>query len=287
MAALLDTSVPATTCAALWIGYEAHVLVTKAEATQRSRRKEWAALLPVFGKVTPRDIESGDVYRYWLDRGRTPQAKHEIRCLSALLTYARQIGAVKHPNPCFGLRLPDAPARSRYVTDAEFLAVREHAPAMVGYAMDLALLTGLRQRDILRLERRHITDDGIEVTTSKTGAGLVILWNDELRATVAACLKETPQVRRCLVCRRDGRAYTSDGFRALWQRLMAKAGPVDRWTFHDLRAKSASDAQSDQEAADRLGHRDPALTRRIYRRLPRRALALRVLDKPGSFGQPV
>jgi len=35
----------------------------------------------------------------------------------------------------------------------------------------------------------------------------------------------------------------------------------ERFTFHDLRAKSASDSASDQDAADRLGHGDAKLTR--------------------------
>jgi hypothetical protein len=35
--------------------------------------------------------------------------------------------------------------------------------------------------------------------------------------------------------------------------------------FHDLRAKSASEAETDQAAADRLGH---DVTQRVYRQLP-------------------
>ena len=53
---------------------------------------------------------------------------------------------------------------------------------------------------------------------------------------------------------------------------------AERFTFHDLRAKSASDSASDQDAADRLGHGDVKLTRDTYRRLPRRAAALKILD---------
>ncbi len=49
--------------------------------------------------------------------------------------------------------------------------------------------------------------------------------------------------------------------------------------FHDLRAKSASDADSDQEAADRLGHGDARLTRKVYRRLPAVSQPLKIVDK--------
>jgi len=56
---------------------------------------------------------------------------------------------------------------------------------------------------------------------------------------------------------------------------------AERFTFHDLRAKSASDSASDQDAADRLGHGDVKLTRDTYRRLPRRAAALTDIRQQG------
>lgn len=62
-------------------------------------------------------------------------------------------------------------------------------------------------------------------------------------------------------------------------RRALKKGLAERFTFHDLRAKSASDSDSDQEAADRLGHGDVRITRRVYRRLPKRAKPLRILDR--------
>lgn len=110
-------------------------------------------------------------------------------------------------------------------------------------------------------------------------------WNDELRGVIDAALREEPRFRQVLICNGNGKPYTADGFQTNWQRLILrclKEGRIaERFTFHDIRAKSESDAGSDQEAADRLGHGDAALTRRVYRRLPKRGRALRILDKPG------
>jgi hypothetical protein len=39
---------------------------------------------------------------------------------------------------------------------------------MMQTAMDLALLTGLRQGDLLPLEKRHLTDEGIDIVTANT-----------------------------------------------------------------------------------------------------------------------
>jgi integrase len=153
---------------------------------------------------------------------------------------------------------------------------------MIGYAMDIALLAAIDEGTICKLERRHLTEEGIEFGRSKTGKPQLIEWNEELRLTIKALLAERPQLRRALICNRKGRPYTPNGFQSQWQRLMRRCkaeGFKYHFHFHDLRGKSASDAASDQEASDRLGHADVAFTRRVYRRLPRRAMALRILDK--------
>jgi integrase len=65
-----------------------------------------------------------------------------------------------------------------------------------------------------------------------------------------------------------GERYTSDGFRAMWQRFMrqfAKDGN-ERFTFHDLRAKSISDNPSLQAASSLAGHIDMKVTNRVYDR---------------------
>jgi integrase len=64
-------------------------------------------------------------------------------------------------------------------------------------------------------------------------------------------------------------------FSAIWQRLMAKAvqACVERFTFHDLRAKAASDKGTIEEAAALLGHASSETTKRIYKRNLTRAKA--------------
>ena len=55
------------------------------------------------------------------------------------------------------------------MTDDECQDVRDLAPPMIGYAMDLVLLVGMDQGTIRTLERKHITDDGILFERGKTG----------------------------------------------------------------------------------------------------------------------
>jgi integrase len=276
LASIIDSASPANTMHQVINRFVAEELGAKAEKTIRGRLQEFKPLEKVFGAVSAESIESHHVWTYWLTRGRTEQARHEIRALSTLLTYALRIGARKRPNPCFGLQLPGNKPRSRYVTDEEYLLVRELAPPMIGYAMDLALLAGFDQGTIRRLERRHVTDEGILIEREKTGTLQLIEWNDELQLTVDGLKRE----RQALICNRKGKPYSLNGFQSQWQRVMRSAmtkGLTERFTFHDLRAKSASDDATDQGAADRLGHGDVKLTQRVYRRLPRRGHALNII----------
>lgn len=256
--------------------YRREVLPTKASKTAHTQRLEIRRLIAVFGHMRPADVQPSDCWGYYTARGSGSAAHHEVRLLSHVFTWARRWGVVA-VNPAQRLGLPTPKPRTRYVTDAEFLEVRARAPAMIGYAMDLALLTGLRQGDILRLERRNLTAEGIELATSKTGKALLIEWSLELREVVNAALRVAPQVRRFVICRRDGKAMTSSGFQSIWQRLMDKTDG-ERFTFHDLRGKSLSDEPTLEGAAARAGHADSRVTQRVYRRLPRRVKPLAILD---------
>jgi len=77
--------------------------------------------------------------------------------------------------------------------------------------------------------------------------------------------------------------YTKSGFRSNWHKLLVKAttpGPsgeppvlAEWFTFHDLRAKRASDAEDVLEANEAMAHDDVKTTQKVYRRKPRKARA--------------
>ena len=166
------------------------------------------------------------------------------------------------------------------MTEDEYQAAYRVMPEMAQCAMDLAVLTGLRPADVLRLERSNLVDDGIQIDTRKTGKSLLIEWSTELRRVVKRALQQKPQVRQSIICNKQGKPYTVDGFSSNWYRAIRKAignpeNPLtEPFQFRDLRAKSASD-DTVEAASQRLGHTDPGLTDRVYRRKPTRAKPLR------------
>lgn len=189
-------------------------------------------------------------------------------------------GAMK-VNPMFRLRKIKRPPRRRYVTDEEYLAVRTMALPMYQCAMDLALLTGLRRKDILDLRCQNVTDSTLRVKPSKTagttGVELEFELTPELRAVIDKALKIGPQIRPWILCNRKGQQFTKNGFDSVWGRLMRKAvaAGIERFHFRDLRKKSASDEDDGRVASERLGHSSQEITDRVYRVLPRKVRPLR------------
>ena len=252
--------------------YGRDILPGKAERTRQDQARQLANLRRTFGLMDPRDLTQPMAAEYRDRRAATAPtaANRELELLCHVCTMAVEWGAMPF-HPLAGLRKVPRPPRQRYVTDAEYAAVYQLAAPMIRCAMDLALLTGLRRGDLLALERRHMTEDGLEVRTSKTGAALLFTWTPALRQVVDDALRQPPQVRQHILCNGKGRPYTRNGFDSVWQRLMDRAtdpdleGRIERFQFRDLRRKSATDEPDELVASQRLGHTSTAITARVYR----------------------
>ena len=272
---------PVVTMGDLFDRYVAEVIPHKAARTQRDNRYEMQFLRAALRKMIPSEFRPRDGYAYYNERKKKSlrRALAEMALLSHVFTKAIEWGVVEK-NPCREIRKERPKPRRRYVSEAEYAAAYQLMNPMTQCAMDLAVLTALRPGDLLALTRANLTDDGIEVTTSKTGKRLLIEWSEALRSAVKRALAHAPQVRQPIICNKQGAAYTVDGFNTIFYRAMGKAikdensGLRERFQFRDLRAKSASDDTA-EAASKRLGHADPKITERIYRRKAERAKPLR------------
>ncbi len=254
--------------------YRLEVLPLKAANTQANEGRALDLLRSVFGKMLPDQLTAQDCYRY-IDLRRTKKgqpapiaARNEIKLLQHVYSKAIRWG-VTSLNPARGVELPKAQRGERYVTDAELEAVRMLASERVRVAIDLAHLIGARRGDVLALTREDVTDEGLRLRAAKTGKAALFAWTPALRDVVDRARRIPPQVPgRHLVRNRAGQAYTGSGFNAVWKSLMRryeKAGG-QRFKFHDIRAKNASDSSTLAEAAERLQHSSQAVTQAHYRR---------------------
>lgn len=244
------------------------------EATLASYRHCASRLERVFGHLALDDVTPEMVVRYVVNGG-TVQHNRDKALLSIAYTYARVMGGYRGPDPTKGLqvRVEEKP-RDRYVTDAELDKIIAVASPKLACIARFIELTGMRQGDALKVKVADLDDDGFTYYNSKSKRWQGLEWSDEL----TACVEDAKRLWR-----RFGREwlfeskpkgkhvergvgpYTPSGLRALWRVARTKAGLQDV-RLHDLRAKSASDAGSDEEARQRLGHTDGKVTRRHYRR---------------------
>jgi integrase len=175
-------------------------------------------------------------------------------------------------NPCRDVKRHPHRPRDREVTDKEFAEFRLMVPFRMKLAMDLSVLTGQRQGDILGLKWAQVDREAgvIRFRQSKTGKRVAVRITTTLEAALERCTTMAPQGEH-VIRRRDGQRYTSDGFRAIWQRYQrrwAKLGK-SRFTYHDLRARAAGKCKTIEEAMMLLGHGSMQMTRRVYDRVER------------------
>lgn len=258
--------------------YRDEVVPTKSERTQKDNLRELERLERAYGHMEPGEIKPIHVYQYLDARGRTAavRANREIALLSHVFSYAIRWGIVE-TNPCREVKKHSEKPRDRYVEDWEYRAVYEIAPPLVQAAMEIAVITGMRQADILALSIADMREEGIPIVQAKTRKKQLFEWTPALRAAVDKARNiERPIQSFYLFSTGTGRHITSSGFQTAWQRLMNKAvaeGHIqERFTFHDLRAKAGSEAV---DGTKLLGHQSPATTRRVYQRKPEKVKPIR------------
>jgi integrase len=232
------------------------------------------------------DRRSRGVFMVWRDQiaasaGRR-QADYAWSVLARVLSWSFNRGLIA-ANPCErGGRLYRGGGRAEKVwTAADEAAFLERAPAHLHLPLLLALWTGQRQGDLLRLPWSAYDGSRIRMRQSKTGRPI----NVKVGAPLKAALDATPKRSTIILTTIDGKPWTSDGFRASWGKACKAAGIIGV-TFHDLRGTAVTRLAlvscTEAEIASLTGHslrdvcsildanylhRDPALADNAIRKL--------------------
>jgi len=276
-----------TTMHHLFDRYMIEIAPAKSEASHKSNLANIKPLRIWFGDMQPDEVTPVDIYRYLDKRALKAKvsANREKSLLSHVFTMAIRWGVVRD-NPCRNVKRITEKPRRRYIENHEFIALRSIAPTVIQLMMDIAYLTGQRIGDILRIKISDLTDEGIRIEQSKTGVKLLIMWTDPLRE----CVNKIRSLPRSVIhsftlfCNRRGAPMTYDSFSTVWQKTMKKAlerGLIqESFTFHDIRAKAASDAKNPEHASSLLGHSSVYLTEKTYIRNHKKIVPIKeILDK--------
>jgi integrase len=146
----------------------------------------------------------------------------------------------------------------------EFDQVKAHAHFTVIDAMDLALLTGQRPADVLKLKRTDIRDGALWTVQNKTGQHLGIEITGEL-AAVNARINERPRqaISAYLIQDDNGQSLTQFALRSRFDKARTLA-KVD-FQFRDIRAKAATDTGDLPHSQTLLGHKNRDMTEHCVR----------------------
>lgn len=282
----LDGQVKHDTISQLLDRYALQVIPTKEPTTQRNNGFELKNLRIAFGKMQITLLRPQHIYQYVDKRSAKVSAKREIALLSHAFTKAVEWGYInKHPFKG-EVRLEGEKPRTRYVEDWEIEACLSLPPMRkkgsvlcIQSYIRLKLLTGLRRSDLLSLRMSDIGEQGISVTTRKTGKRVIYGLSEEINTAIQMAKDARPvDISPWLFCTKRGESYLDEstggaaGWKSMWQRFFervkAETEVKEHFTEHDLRAKCASDAPSLERARQLLAHADSRVTDRVYRRRP-------------------
>ncbi len=121
--------------------------------------------------------------------------------------------------------------------------------------MDLALLTGQRPADVLKLKRTDIRDGALWIVQNKTGQRLGVEITGEL-AQVITRINERPRrvISVFLIQDENGQALAQGALRSRFDKARTLA-KVD-FQFRDIRGKAATDTGSLAHSQKLLGHKN-------------------------------
>src|SRR5450830_364228 len=242
------------------------ILPTLKMHTQRDYTQYFRLLEAVFGEVAIDSIRPFDIAEYLRVRGETSKvrANREKALFSTIFNHARTWGYTDITNPCTGIKGHKEKGRDRYVSDDEYAAVWACAHPTVQDAMDLALCTGQRPADVLKIAVGDIADGKLSIAQNKTGKKLRIAIEGDLADVIARIMaKPRDKVNQALLQDPDGQRLTYFALRSRFDSAREKSGVS--FQFRDLRAKTATDIDDLAHAQRLLGHKNRSTTE-IYTR---------------------
>jgi len=193
------------------------------------------------------DRRTRGIFKAWRDRIATNsgrrQGDYAWTVLARVLSWGLDGGHID-ANPCErGGRLYRASRRENIWTlddEASFLKI---APKHLHLPLILALWTGQRQGDLLRLPWSSYDGSTIRLKQSKSmrRGGRPVRVTIPVGAPLKAALDSAAKAKHgpIILTSTDKKPWTSDGFRASWRKACKKAGIVDV-TFHDLRGTAVT-----------------------------------------------
>jgi integrase len=184
------------------------------------------------------DPRATSIFLEWRDRlAQTSlrQADYAYGTLARILSWALSRRKIK-TNPCAsGGKLYQGTRVDKIWTNEDVDRFQRTAPSYLRLAMLLAIDTGQRQGDLLRLPWSAYDGKQIKIRQKKTGQYVPIPVSDTLKSALDAA----PKISPIILTNSEGKPWSESGFQGAWGKTAVRAGIRIRGlrglTFHDLR----------------------------------------------------
>ena len=262
----------------------------RAETTKQNYRRVFDQLRRSYGTGLLRDLQPRHIrkIRNEIAAGSTTAADLAMGLLSALWEFGtEQLGLELGADPTHGIKRVHKVAHEHEPWPPELIErfLREARPSL-RLAVKLALYTGQRRSDLVKMKWSQFDGEYIEVRQQKTGALLSIPCHKALRAE----LKSVPRVAETILIGERGRPLTGKSLGALVRQALREMG-VNGYAIHGLR-KNAAVALADAgcevfEIAAITGHLSLEMVQHYAKRRDQRRHARAAIDKwEAQSGKP-
>ncbi|QCP86499.1 integrase [Cereibacter sphaeroides] len=202
----------------------------RAESTKKEYRRMLTAVEAEFGKLPIAALASPKVRAVFADyhenigEDRPREADNRMTVLSLVFSYAASRGTIK-ANPLEGFERLYSGDRSEIIwTEADVSRFMTEAPVELKRAMILAIHTGQRYGDLIRLTWSDFDGTTLRLKQSKTKARVAV----RCTAALLRMLETAPRTSTYILTRHDGRPwFTENNDKELgkaWRRHMEAAG---------------------------------------------------------------
>jgi integrase len=206
------------------------------ERTRRDYIKQIKRIEPEFADYPIKaldDPRATSVFLEWRDllaQTSLRQADYAFGTLARILSWAVKRRLIK-TNPCAeGGKLYHGTRVDKIWDDEQVARFLKIAPPYLRLAMLLAINTGQRQGDLLRLPWSAYDGKTIRLRQRKTSVPVPIPVTDELKTALDTSSKHSP----IMLTNSNGKPWSESGFQGAWGKVTTLAG-LRGLTFHDLR----------------------------------------------------
>jgi integrase len=254
-------------------------------ATQRARRHLVEQFIAKYGDCIVAELERRHIRAIMDAHAGTPGKARNVLSMIRVLIASALVDGIIATDPTIGIKRPKLSREGWHTWTEEEIAIyeaRHPVGTMARLAFALALYTGQRSADLIRMGKQHVRDGMIRVVQQKTGTPLWIPLHPNLKAIIDA----TPSRHLTFLLSEKGKPYGSaNSFGQIVKRWARQAG-LRGTPLHGLRkaccTRLAENGRSAREIMAISGHKSLAEVERYTRATEQKLLADRAIQRTVS-----